>query len=117
MDYTQIAVTAAPTILAFIIGYLVKRGLVSKATLSELMVYGQWAVTAAEEAYKEIPESGDAKLQHAMTAMTQKFGISPEEARNIVLATVATLNRQGILGSGKNAAPVQLVTPNDPRTS
>ena len=50
-------------------------------------------------------------------SMTQKFGISPEEARNIVLATVATLNRQGILGSGKNAAPVQLVTPNDPRTS
>lgn len=118
MDYAQIAASAAPAAIAFIIGYLVKRGLVSKATLSELMVYGQWAVTAAEEAYREIPESGEAKLQHAMTAMTTKFGITPEEARNIILATVASLRRQGVLGkqSGKSAS-VALVTPNDASNS
>ena len=116
MDVTTILTAGVPTAIAFAISYLVHRKVVSKATLSELLVYGQWAVTAAEEAYKDMPQSGDAKLQTAMTALTHKFGITPEQARTIALTVVSQLRRQGLLGKQIGKGITGLVQ-NDPQAS
>lgn len=116
MDVSTIALAGVPAALAFVISYLVHRKVVSKTTLSELLVYGQWAVTAAEEAYKAMPESGEAKLQHATAALTAKFGVTPKDAETIILSVVSQLRRQGILGK-QTGKGITGIVQNDPQAS
>lgn len=91
-------------VLPFALGFAVSRKWVSKDTLVRDLGYAERAVLAAEELYKDAPESGQDKLDSALAAVTGKLGISEDEAHTLVLSAVSSLRSQGYLASKAAAA-------------
>lgn len=90
---------AIGVVLPFVLGFLVSRKIVSKNTLMRDLAYAERAVLAAEELYKDVPESGQAKLDSAVAYVTEKTGISADEAETLALSAVKSLRMQGYLPS------------------
>lgn len=86
-------------VLPFVLGFAVSRKWVSKDTLMRDLAYAERAVLAAEELYKDVPESGQAKLDSAVAYVTEKTGVSEDEAHTLALSAVKSLREQGYLTS------------------
>lgn len=90
--------------LPFVLGFLVSRKIVSKDTLMRDLAYAERAVLAAEELYANVPASGQAKLDSAVAYVTEKTGITADDADTLVHSAVKSLREQGYLVSKTPAA-------------